>query len=357
MPDHEATRYQTLKHVCELIGATPLSKISFKYKGNPRSVYIKHESYNLTGSVKDRMALFILYKAMQEEVLSPGDGIYEASSGNAGISFAAVGRFLGHPVKIFMPDWMSAERRRLIESYGAEVELVSREEGGFQGSIEKSKAQAEATKGFLPSQFSNHANCRAHYLTTGPEIHYQLEALDVAPDAFIAGVGTGGTVMGVGQYLKERHPGIRVHPLEPASSPTLSTGYKVGSHRIQGISDEFIPDIVDLDSLDDVVHVHDGDAILMAQKIASVLGQGVGISSGANFIGALKVQESLGNDAVVVSLFPDDNKKYLSTDLMEEEPCKDGYLTPDITELHLENCVSVRNLKTRNRIPLICEAE
>jgi cysteine synthase A len=154
--------------------------------------------------------------------------------------------------------------------------------------------------------------------------------MGLRPDAFLAGVGTGGTVMGVGAFLREHIPVVRIHPLEPANSPTLSTGHKVGKHRIQGISDEFVPDIVKLDQLDKVVSVDDGDAILMAQMLAAHLGLGVGISSGANLLGAIKVQEQLGGEAVVVTLFPDDNKKYLSTDLMREEPVNPSFLSPFI---------------------------
>jgi cysteine synthase A len=146
----------------------------------------------------------------------------------------------------------------------------------------------------------------------------------------VAGVGTGGTVMGVGNYLKKRNPSIRIHPLEPAESPTLSTGFKVGSHRIQGISDEFIPSIIKLDKLDSVISIHDGDAILMAKKLACQLGLAVGISSGANVIGAIILQNEIGPDAKVVTILPDSNKKYLSTDLMKEEPLKEGYLSNHI---------------------------
>ena len=148
--------------------------------------------------------------------------------------------------------------------------------------------------------------------------------------AFVAGVGTGGTIMGVGRYLRQRNPSIRLHPLQPTESPTLSTGHKVGHHRIQGISDEFIPSILQLSELDAVVSVHDGDAILMAQKLAASLGLGVGISSGANFLGALKVQDEMGGDAVVTTVFADDNKKYLTTDLLRHERPQSAYLTPEI---------------------------
>ena len=183
---------------------------------------------------------------------------------------------------------------------------------------------------FLPAQFANAANVEAHVKTTGPEIWWQLYFHSIIPDAFIAGVGTGGTIMGVGKFLRERNPAIKIHPLQPTESPTLSTGHKVGHHRIQGISDEFIPSIVQLDRLGPVVSVHDGDAILMAQKLAAGLGLGVGISSGANFIGALMVQAEMGGDAVVTTVFPDDNKKYLSTDLLRDERPRPDYFSPEV---------------------------
>jgi cysteine synthase A len=154
--------------------------------------------------------------------------------------------------------------------------------------------------------------------------------MDLEPDAFVAGVGTGGTIMGVGNYLRRRNPQIKVHPLEPAESPTMSTGYKVGSHRIQGISDEFIPTICKLDELDPIVQVSDGDSIIMAQKLAKELGLAVGISSGANFIGAVKVQDQMHPEAVVVSVLSDSNKKYLSTDLVKDEPVKEDYYSSRI---------------------------
>lgn len=313
-----------------LVGNTPLLAIDFRYQGRPRVIYAKQESLNFTGSIKDRMALFIVEGAYRDGTLRPGKRIAEATSGNTGISFSAVGRALGHPVTIFMPDWMSAERIALIASFGATIVLVSRAQGGFVGSIRMSEElAADDPSVFLPCQFSNDANVVAHYRTTGPEIWSQLAQGGLAPDAFVAGVGTGGTVMGVGRFLKQRRPAIRVHPLEPAESPTLSTGHKVGQHRIQGVSDEFIPAIVKLDELDAVVSAHDGDAILMAQALAQ-RGLAVGISSGANFLGALQVQNEIGEDATVVTVFCDSNKKYLSTDLLRTEPPKSGYLSTDV---------------------------
>lgn len=314
-----------------LVGNTPLLVIEFLYRGERRCIYAKAEHVNLTGSIKDRMALHILEAAYASGTLLPGDRIVEATSGNTGIAFAAIGRALGHPVTIFIPSWMSAERINLIRSLGADVVLVSREEGGFVGSIERAEAYAASLdRAFLPRQFANAANVDAHYATTGPEIWWQLQHRGLVPAAFVAGVGTGGTVMGVGRFLREKHPQTQIHPLEPASSPTLSTGCRVGHHRIQGISDEFIPPIVDLAWLDAIVDVDDGDAILMAQRLAAELGLAVGISSGANFLGAVKVQGETGSQAVVVTVFADDNKKYLSTDLLRQEPIGRGYISPEV---------------------------
>jgi cysteine synthase A len=276
------------------------------------------------------MALFVLEDAYRHERIREGHRIVEATSGNTGISFAALGRALGHPVTIFMPDWMSSERIALISSYGADVVLVSRNQGGFVGSLERVEAQAALDPCvFLPHQFSNEANVRAHFATTGPEIWVQMSTAGITPAAFVAGVGTGGTVMGAGQYLKMCDARVLVHPLEPAESPTLSTGRKVGHHRIQGISDEFVPPIVKLDELDSIIDVHDGDAILMAQLLARH-GLAVGISSGANFIGALKAQTALGGNAPTVTIFCDSNKKYLSTDLLRREPVRPEFETPHV---------------------------
>lgn len=315
-----------------MVGNTPLLAVTFSIgNGPPRRIYAKAEHSNMTGSIKDRMAFHIIKAAVESGELQPGGRIIEATSGNTGISFCAIGRALGHPVTIFMPDWMSAERIAIIRSFGADIRLVSKEEGGFLGSIKLAEELAATTPGsFLPRQFANEQNSEAHYLTTGPEIWSQLESDRLQPDAFVAGVGTGGTIMGVGRYLRERLPSIRVHPVEPANSPTLSTGHKVGKHRIQGISDEFIPAIVHLEQLNRVIAVDDGDAIIMAQRLASELGLGVGISSGANFLAALEVQDQLGHDAVVATIFCDSNKKYLSTDLLRDEPVKAGFRAPSV---------------------------
>jgi cysteine synthase A len=325
-----------MREFSSMIGNTPLLAIEFSYRGEKRVLYAKAENLNMTGSIKDRMAFHILDQSYQRGELKPNDLIAEATSGNTGIAFSAIGRALGHSVVIFIPDWMSAERINLLKSLGAKIVLVTKEEGGFLGSIERAEELAESRENvFLSRQFSNQDNADAHYRTTGPEIWWQLKFHSLVPDAFVAGVGTGGTIMGVGRYLKEKNPQVKLHPLEPSNSPTLSTGCKVGVHRIQGISDEFIPAVLNLDELDEVVSVDDGDAIIMAQKLARELGLGVGISSGANFLGALIAQNDLGSEVVVATVFSDCNKKYLSTDLMREEPVKDHFLSPDIELLNV----------------------
>ena len=319
------------KALTRLVGNTPLISIHFRYHGSHRIIFAKSEYLNLTGSIKDRMAVRILEKAYAEGKIAPGHIIAEATSGNTGISFAAIGRMLGHPVKIFMPDWMSQERVHLIRSYGAEVVSVSKGDGGFLGSIRMCEDFAASRNDvFLPRQFSNPANTEAHEETTGPEIWSQLLSVGMRPQAFVAGVGTGGTVMGVGKYLRALDASVRIHPVEPAESPTLTTGCKVGNHRIQGISDEFIPDIVQLKDLNEVSGSSDGDAILMAQKLATTLGLAVGISSGCNFLAAVTAQSRIGYESCVVTVFCDDNKKYLSTALMGEERPKPEYLSPQI---------------------------
>ncbi|MDB5199221.1 MAG: cysteine synthase [Chitinophagaceae bacterium] len=322
--------HKKFEHLWHLVGNTPMLEILYEYKGKTRTIYVKCEHYNLTGSIKDRMALYILQRAYAIGVIKPGNLIVEVTSGNTGISFSSIGRSLGHPVTIIMPDWMSKERMDIIASLGATIKTIPKPKG-FMDGIEMSLEMASNNPDiFLPLQFENLCNAEAHQKTTGPEIWAQLESLGLKPDAFVAGVGTGGTIMGINAYLKKRNPYIQVHPIEPKESPTLSVGHKVGSHRIQGISDEFIPAIVKLDELSEVIQVSDGDAILMAQKMAKQLGIAVGISSGANILGAIQAQDYLGDKSVVVTVLSDSNKKYLSTDLMKEEPVKPEYLSPGV---------------------------
>ncbi len=327
-----ARGYRSVEALGALVGMTPMLEIHYRYNGTSRRIYAKYEVLNMTGSIKDRMMLHIIRCGYESGSLHPGDMIVEATSGNTGISAAAIGSALGHPVRIYMPDWMSRERMDLIAAFGADIVLVSHEEGGFIGSIEAADSfAAQSENSFLPHQFAHAANVEAHFRGTGPEIKSQLGSLGKTVDAFVAGVGTGGTVMGVGRYLQQSNREVQIHPLEPANSPTLRTGSKVGEHRIQGISDEFIPPIVHLDELDDIVDVWDGDAILMAQAMCRELGLPVGISAGANVLGAMKIADSLGDGATVVTVLPDSNKKYLSTDLCREEPVRDDYLAPHVT--------------------------
>jgi cysteine synthase A len=322
---------RSIDGIAALIGQTPLLEIRYTFNGQPRRLYAKYELLNMTGSVKDRMAYHIIRRAIERGELREGAVIAEATSGNTGISISAIGRALGHRVRIYMPDWMSYERVQLMHNLGAEVVPVSKAQGGFIGAVKMAQEYAdENANTFLPRQFDNPDNVEAHQIMTGPEIETQLGQFGVAADAFVAGVGTGGTVMGVGRHLRRGARKVRIHPLEPANSPTMSTGKKVGSHRIQGISDEFIPSIVKLAELDSVVDVWDGDAILMAQSLAHRLGLGLGISSGANIIGAMKLVEEMGPDAVVVTVLSDCNKKYLSTALANVEPPQEGYITPQV---------------------------
>lgn len=320
-----------VRRLLPTVGRTPLLEVRFRYRDRDRRIFAKLESLNLTGSIKDRMAARILWEGYTQGVLRPGDTIVEASSGNTAISFAAMGRAIGHPVRIYMPDWMSTERKTILRSFGAQLVEVSAADGGFIGSVALACEEA-ATRNdvFVPMQFSSLANLRAHAEGTGPELLAQLASLDLEIDAFVAGVGTGGTVMGVGRALRAELPNVRIHPVEPAESPVLSMGCKTGAHRIQGISDEFVPDLVDLGELDAPIGVPDGDSILIAQALAGELGLGVGISSGANLIAAIRVLEELGGDAVVATVFPDSNKKYLSTDLFRDEPILDGYVAPEL---------------------------
>lgn len=313
-----------------MVSNTPLLEIDLRYNGKPKKIFAKAEYYNLTGSIKDRVAYYILKKAYAAGELKPGDRIIEATSGNTGISFCAIGAYLGHKVIIYMPDWMSRERILLMESFGAEVRLVSKEEGGFLGSIAMTEEAAKQGGVFLPRQFSNEENVNAHIEDTGAEILRQLSAIGRRPDGVVAGVGTGGTIVGLSKAFRAVNPAAKAYPLEPAASPTLSTGYKTGQHKIQGISDEFIPPIVHLDELDEVVAVDDVDAIIMAQMLSRQLGLGVGISAGANLLGAILKSEGLAPDATMVTVFADDNKKYLSTDYAKDWEIKPGMMTEKI---------------------------
>ena len=312
-----------------LIGNTPLVEpVNLeKELGLEATILVKLEYLNPAGSVKDRVAKAMIEDAEEKGLLKEGSVIIEPTSGNTGIGLASIAAAKGYRIILTMPETMSVERRNILKAYGAEI-ILTEGAKGMKGAIAKAEELAkEIPNSFIPGQFVNPANPAVHKATTGPEI---WEDTDGKVDIFVAGVGTGGTVMGIGRRLRQVNPACKVFPLEPANSPTLSTGYKVGSHRIQGISDEFIPSIVKLEELDEVISVEDGDALRMARMLSEQLGLGVGVSSGANFVGGVMAQNALGGDTVVVTTFADDNKKYLSTDYAKEEPMKDGYLCAQV---------------------------
>ena len=298
-----------MKNIKGLIGNTPLIKINYKYNGIENYIYTKLEYYNLTGSIKDRIVYYILDKSIKEGKLENGMPLVEATSGNTGISLSAIGAYLNHPVYIFMPDWVSKERLDLMKLYGANVILVSKEEGGFKKCVQLALEFSKKYNGFLLNQFSNEYNVEAHYKNTANEI---IDKINV--DSFVSGIGTGGTLIGIGKRLKELY-NTDIYALEPDAMSIIKTG-NISSHKIEGIGDDFIPDIVDLKMIKDVILINDMDAINMSKKLSKQLGIGVGISSGANMIASILLKE-LGYKNVV-TVFPDDNKKYLSTDLTKE---------------------------------------
>lgn len=289
-----------------LAGGTPLIRIRYRLDGRESEIFAKLEFYNPSGSIKDRMAAYILARAAERGELPAGRPIVEMTSGNTGIAFAALGALTGHPVHIFMPDWASRERRQLMEMYGARVYPVSAAQGGFAGALALAAQAAGELDAFQPRQFENADNPAAHYYGTGEEIARELPRVT----DFVAGVGSGGTLMGTARRLKEQGP-VRAVAVEPDAMPLLSGGTARGEHCIEGISDGFIPPIVDRRLLDGVRVVNDRDAVCMADRLARRLGLGVGISSGANFLGAALQDGVPGR--TVCTVFPDDNKKYLST--------------------------------------------
>ena len=298
-------------NIGRLIGNTPMIKINYEYDGKVGSIYSKLEYYNYSGSIKDRIALYIIQKEKENGNLADGQAIVEVTSGNTGISFSAIGALLDHEVHIFMPDWVSLERRNLIEMYGAHVHLVSKEEGGFKKALELAEEFAEENNAFRPLQFDNILNVEAQYTTTGQEI------IDAVPDvnAFVSGIGTGGTLMGIGKRLKDNNPNSKIFALEPSTLSILKMGMEEGSHMIEGIGDDFIPGIVEQDLIDDIVLIHDCDAINMSKRIAKEFGLGIGISSGANFLASVIMDN---DNLTIATVFADDNKKYITTKLSEE---------------------------------------
>lgn len=316
----------------EVVGNTPMIKIRYKYKEKAKYLYAKLEYYNITGSIKDRMATYILTKAMERGELTKGQPIVEATSGNTGIALAALGSRLQHPVYIFMPDWVSIERVKMMESYQAKVTLFSKEQGGFRRCIKEAKRFAEKNKGFLANQFSNPDNILAHYETTGVEI---IQQVPEKVGGFISGVGTGGTLMGVGRRLKKQDKDTLIVAMEPDKMPLLSKNKIIGQHKIEGIGDDFIPELVDKNLIDKVIVVNDEDAINMARLLARKLGIGVGISSGANFLASVILNDKI--EYPVVTVFADDNKKYLSTSLTQDVDNNEKYISNHVQLISWEN--------------------
>lgn len=293
----------------KLIGNTPMVKIKYKYNDREGIVFAKLEYYNYTGSIKDRIANYIILESKRQGILKDRMPIIEATSGNTGISFSALGALYNHPVHIFMPNWVSEERKKIMELYGAKVYLVSKEEGGFQEAIKKADLLAKRINGFRPNQFTNYLNIEAHYETTGKEILKQCPNFD----AFVCGIGTGGTLMGVAKRIKECNSKIKIIAMEPDKMPLLSEGKIIENHKIEGIGDDFIPDLVNKDLIDKIITIDDNDAINMSRLLAQKLGLGVGISSGANFLACV-----LSGYNKTATIFCDDLKKYLSTDLINK---------------------------------------
>lgn len=315
-PDAHDTPVKTSN--IQLIGNTPLLEFTrFESDlGLKARVYGKIEAFNLTGSIKDRAALYMIEAAEREGKLKPGSTIIEPTSGNTGIALSAIGSAKGYKVILVMPDTMSVERRRLMKAYGAEIVLTDGAKG-ISGSIEKAgELLAEIEDSFMPDQFSNAANAQAHYETTGPEIWRDTDG-DV--DVLVSGVGTGGTITGAGRYLKEQDPHVKVIAVEPNSSAVLS-GDKPGPHKIQGIGTGFIPGVLDTAVYDEIIRITNEDAFATGAAIARKEGILAGISSGAAVSAALQIaqrEENTGKNIVVI--LPDSGDRYLSTPLFAAE--------------------------------------
>ena len=305
-------------HISELVGNTPILKLNNYVTKNQlkANIFAKLEYFNPAGSVKDRIAKAMLFKAKEDGILKPDSVIIEPTSGNTGIGLASLGTSLGHQVILTMPETMSIERRNLLKAYGAKVVLTP---GGLgmKGAIAKAEELAKEYKNaFIPSQFENQANPNAHYLTTGPEIYQQLEG---KIDIFVAGVGTGGTISGIGKYLKEKNPSIKVVAIEPAASPVLSKGTP-GPHAIQGIGAGFVPNTLNTNINDKIITIENEAAFATSRAIAREEGVLVGISSGAALYGATVLAKRIENAGKnIVVLLPDTGERYLSTALVEQD--------------------------------------
>ena len=303
-------------NITGLIGHTPLVEINrFTEKlGLKARILVKLELFNPAGSVKDRIALSMIEDAEKKGLLKPGSVIIEPTSGNTGIGLASIAASKGYRAVFTMPETMSAERRKLLQAYGAEIVLTEGAKG-MKGAIAKAEELARQTPGsFIPGQFVNPANPEAHVRTTGPEI---WDDTDGKVDIFVAGVGTGGTVTGTGRYLKSKNPAVRVVAVEPAASPVLTQG-KAGPHAIQGIGAGFVPEVLDTKIYDEVIDVTNEDALATGREIARKEGFLVGISSGAALFAAVELARRPENAGkLIVALLPDNGDRYLSTKLFE----------------------------------------
>ena len=308
---------RTFDKITDLIGGTPILKLNNYIALNelPANIYAKLEYFNPAGSVKDRIAKAMIDDAEAKGALKPGAVIIEPTSGNTGIGLAAVAASKGYRIILTMPETMSVERRNLLKAYGAELVLTDGAKG-MKGAIAKAEELAQQIEGgFIPSQFTNNANPTAHFNTTGPEI---WEDTDGKVDIFVAGVGTGGTVSGVGKYLKSKNPNVKVVAVEPAGSPVLSKGV-AGPHKIQGIGAGFVPETLDTKIYDEIITVENEDAFATGRTLARKEGLLVGISSGAAVFAAsqlAKRPENKGKNIVV--LLPDTGDRYLSTPMFAE---------------------------------------
>ncbi len=302
----------------QLIGKTPLLELRHieQAQGLQARILAKLEYFNPAGSVKDRVALRMIDEAERSGALRPDSVIIEPTSGNTGIGLASVAAARGYRIIIVMPDTMSVERRQLMKAYGAEL-VLSDGKAGMAGAIARAdELAAQIPNSFIPGQFVNPANPRAHYETTGPEIWADT---DGTVDVFVAGVGTGGTITGVGRYLKEQNPAVRVVAVEPASSPVLSAG-KAGAHKIQGIGAGFVPEVLDTAVYDEIIPVSNEDAFAAGRLVGRSEGVLVGISSGAAVHAAVELAKRPENAGkTIVVLLPDTGDRYLSTPLFSEE--------------------------------------
>lgn len=296
------------KDITELIGNTPVVKLGRIVSPDMASVLVKLEYFNPGGSIKDRICLSMIDDAEKRGLLKKGAVIIEPTSGNTGIGLAMISAVKGYKCVLTMPETMSVERREILKSYGAEIVLTPGAEG-MSGAVKKAEELTKNTQGaFMPQQFKNQANPEVHRRTTAKEI---LEQTGGRIDAFVAGIGTGGTITGVGEVLKKHDPAIQVIAVEPAKSPVLSGG-KPGPHKIQGIGAGFVPEVLNRKIIDRIITVEDDDAINMAKALAKSEGLFVGISSGAAAWAALKVAKELGRDRVVVTILPDTGERYIS---------------------------------------------